>query len=95
MASGYSLNEKGETVVHGAKNLAEWKKTNPAGGRVSHGAYSRHIRKRYTDKRTTEGRQLATVMDALIDDLGGNQEISAPQRLLLDSIKSSLDCFNL
>ena len=55
-----------------------------------HGAYSRHVRKRFTDGRTREGRQLRAVIDALIDDLGGHDNLNAGQRLLLDTIQSKL-----
>lgn len=72
------------------KNLAKWNAENPAHGNLKHGAHSGTIRKRYSDKRTTEGRQLATVMQRLVQDLGGAPEISAPQALLLDNIRSKL-----
>ena len=55
-----------------------------------HGAYSRHVRKRYTDGRTREGRQLRAVIDDLIDDLGGHEKLNAGQRLLLDTLESKL-----
>ena len=55
-----------------------------------HGAYSRHMRKRFTDGRTREGRQLKAVMDDLIVDLGGHENLNAGQRLLLDTIQSKL-----
>jgi len=55
-----------------------------------HGAYTGHIRRRYSDKRYREGKQLQIVMDALIDDLGGQDSLTAGQRLLLDTIQSKL-----
>jgi hypothetical protein len=55
-----------------------------------HGAYTGHIRRRYSDKRYREGKQLQIVMDALIDDLGGQDSLTACQRLLLDTIQSKL-----
>ena len=48
------------------------------------------MRKRYSDKRTREGKQLHAVMDALVDDLGGHDNLTAAQRLLLDTIQSKL-----
>ncbi len=77
-------------IEAGKRNLANWKAENPAGGNLKHGAHSGTIRKRYSDKRTTEGQQLATVMQRLVEDLGGASEISAPQTLLLDNIRSKL-----
>lgn len=55
-----------------------------------HGAYSRHVRRRYTDARTREGRQLRAVIDDLIDDLGGHENLNPGQRLLLDTLQSKL-----
>ena len=55
-----------------------------------HGAYTGHIRRRYSDKRYREGKQLQAVMDALVDDLGGHDNLTAGQRLLLDTIQSKL-----
>jgi len=57
---------------------------------LKHGAFCKQMRKRYTDKRTREGKQLQAVMDALIDDLGGHDNLNAGQRLLLDTIQSKL-----
>lgn len=55
-----------------------------------HGAYTGHIRRRYSDKRYKEGKQLQVVMDALVNDLGGQENLNAGQRLLLDTIQSKL-----
>ena len=74
----------------GAKNLAKYKAENPSGGRLSHGAHSRHVRKRYSDLRTTEGQQLKAIIDGIIDDLGGQSKVTNSQRLLLDNIKAKI-----
>ena len=77
----------------GARNLAKWKEENPEAFRrvnLKHGAYSRHFAKRHTDARTREGKQLKAVMDALVADLGGHDNLNAGQRLLLDTIQSKL-----
>lgn len=74
----------------GRKNLAKWKAENPAGGALKHGAHSKIIRQRYSDKRTREGRQLAAVIQGLVDDLGGHANITNTQRLLLENIKAKL-----
>lgn len=55
-----------------------------------HAAYSGCIRRRYRDRRTAEGKQLTAVMDALVEDLGGQENLNAGQRLLLDTIESKL-----
>jgi hypothetical protein len=59
-------------------------------GALKHGAFSSHIRKRYSDKRTREGRQLESVIQGLIADLGGADNLSAAQLLLLDSLRSKI-----
>jgi hypothetical protein len=59
-------------------------------GALKHGAHSKHIRKRYSDKRTREGKQLANVMQGLVDDLGGSAELTSAQLLLIDNIRSKL-----
>ncbi len=79
-----------EKAEAGARNLAKWWQDHPEGGNLKHGAYSSQIRQRYSDKRTTEGKQLAVVMKNLADDLGGRENLTAAQSLLLDSIRSKL-----
>jgi hypothetical protein len=77
----------------GPENLKKWQAENPEEAKTSllkHGAFSKQIRRRYTDKRTREGRQLEGVIRGLIDDLGGAGDLSAAQCLLLDNIKSKL-----
>jgi len=56
----------------------------------THGVWCKHFRKRYTDARTREGKQLKAVMDSLVEDLGGQENLNAAQRLLLDTIQSKL-----
>lgn len=70
----------------GARNLAKWLKENPP--HLRHGAYSKHIRRRYSDKRTREGKQLALIMRNLRDDLG--PDISEGQNILLNRIAEKL-----
>lgn len=55
-----------------------------------HGAWSRHTRRRYTDQRTREGRQLKVILDDLVADLGDHENLTAGQRLLLDTLQSKL-----
>jgi hypothetical protein len=56
----------------------------------THGAYCQHFAKRYSDARTAEGKRLKAVMDSLVEDLGGHENLNAGQRLLLDTIQSKL-----
>ena len=58
--------------------------------RITHGAYSAQTRQRYSDERTTEGKQLRQTMDDLISDLGGHANLTADQRINLDSVRSIL-----
>ena len=74
----------------GQENLQKWLAENPSRGNLKHGANSKHMKKRYDDLRTSEGRQLRTVMEDLIADLGGSAVLTAPQRLFLDNIRSKL-----
>lgn len=58
--------------------------------RIKHGGYSAQTRKRYSDERTTEGKQLRQIIKDLTDDLGGPSSLTAAQRLLLDTLQSKL-----
>ena len=59
-------------------------------GRIVHGAYSERMRARYSDERTAEGRQPKATMDDLISDLGGHENLTSDQRIILDSVRSLL-----
>jgi len=61
-----------------------------ARGRIRHGITSKHVRKRYMDKRTREYKRLETIMQEMVCDLGGHENLSSFQRLLLDNIRSKL-----
>ena len=74
----------------GEQNLNNWLAEHPSGGNLRHGAHSSVIKRRYTDLRFRTGRELRGIMDALIEDLGGNDRVTAGQRLLLDNIKSKV-----
>jgi len=88
----YNISDEGRKTRQrvGSQNLAAWQKENPAGGRLSHGATSKTIRKRYSDRRTREGRALAEILDGLVDDLGGPAALSTGHQVILSSIKSKL-----
>ncbi len=82
-------NEDSELMGKGKKTPSRGRNTK---GRFTptHGAHCQHFRKRYTDARTREGKQLKAAMDALVDDLGGQTNLNAGQRLLLDTIQNKL-----
>lgn len=55
-----------------------------------HGAYTVHLKKRFSDKRTTEGRKLKAALNGIIKDLGGKDKLNQAQKLILDAIKPKL-----
>jgi hypothetical protein len=55
-----------------------------------HGARSSGIRKRFSDKRTAEGKELEQVMGAIVDDFGGLDQLSGHQMGLLMIIQEKL-----
>lgn len=79
---------KANRAAAGAANLATWKAKNPAGGGLTHGATSRHFRRRYSDLRTAEGKGLQAALDALVEDLGG--DLRAGQLLVLPRVREKL-----
>ncbi len=79
-----------KATAAGRQNLLDWKATHPEGSRLTHGAYSNGVRRRYGDKRYREGKQLDAIMKALIEDCGGQDKLTASQSLILDSIKSKI-----
>ena len=74
----------------GEKNLSTWLAQNPSHGNLKHGAHSGMVRRRYGDKRYREGKQLASIMKGLREDLGGNGNIPTAAQIILDSIKSKI-----
>jgi hypothetical protein len=61
------------------------KKLEPIAPHVKHGAASGTFRKRFDDKRSTQGRALSEAVDALVEHFGGPTNITAPMQLLIDS----------
>jgi hypothetical protein len=57
---------------------------------VIHGAQSSGIRKRFSDKRTAEGKELEQVMGAIVEDFGGLDALSGHQMGLLMIIQEKL-----
>jgi hypothetical protein len=75
-------------IEAGKKNLATWKRENPAGGNLTHGIYSETTRKRYSDLRTRDGKALQAILDAIKEDIG--PELDARQNLILALIREKL-----
>lgn len=91
----YKMTAKGKKTLAklGTKRLLDWQKENPdkaAARRLTHGAHSRTIRQRYSDKRTREGKALAEIISGLINDLGGPDELTTGHNILLSNIKAKL-----
>ena len=73
----------------GAKNLAKWKADNPEEAKAAaqkHGAFCAHIRERYSDERTVEGKRLKAVIDSLSQDIGG--DLTPAQQAILGFLRS-------
>ena len=87
-------NGKNRMAEAGAKNLAKFNQGVAEGKRppqnLKHGALSKHIHKRYRDKRTKEGRRLKAIIDGIVADLGGPSEISNTQNIILSNIRLKL-----
>jgi hypothetical protein len=75
----------------GCRNLMKWKASQPGGHvtpNLKHGVGSATIRQRYSDLRTTEGQRLKAVIDTLVADLGGPENINAGQQVILGALKA-------
>jgi len=73
----------------GASNLAKWQ--SESGHHLQalrHGVYSQTVRQRYSDLRTNEGKRLKTVMDSIVDDLGGAEQLNSAQNVILGGLRS-------
>ena len=83
---------KERSAAAGRANLARYheKTGNARTQNLKHGAYSSTIRQRYSDKRTTEGKQLYAVVSAVTDDLGGPASLNAGQQVLIASLRGKL-----
>lgn len=71
----------------GEANLAKWKENRPEGNRLTHGAKSRTVRRKFTDLRTREAKDLARTIRELEDDLG---PLSPGQRVILRNLAAKL-----
>jgi hypothetical protein len=83
------MSEEGQAnrAAAGAANLAAWKEKHPSGGNLKHGKRSRIVRRKFTDLRTREGKDLAATMQELADDLG---PISPGQKIILKNLAAKL-----
>ena len=52
---------------------------------LKHGANSPNFKQRFDDLRTTQGQALHNTMQNLISDLGGEMNLTAPMRIMLNS----------
>ena len=57
---------------------------------ITHGAHSKEVQAKYSDLRTKQGQKLAAVVNGLIQDLGGVENVSTAQNILIGNIKSKL-----
>ena len=90
MSRAKKITAKRKQREAGKKNLQKYLESSPAPPALKHGAYSQVIRHRYTDNRFKEAKQLKTITQDLIQDLGGEANVSAAQRLLLENVRSKL-----
>jgi len=78
----------------GPKNIEKINQEVEQGKRLApntrHGAWNRHIRKRYSDERTREGKRLKAVMQEIVADIGGKDKITVDQSLKLSNIRTKL-----
>jgi hypothetical protein len=75
---------------HGHQNLVKWKQENPGQCHTTHGATNKTIRKRYTDLRTTEGKNLQAIIDGFTQDCGGPDALDTRQQVLLGGVRTKL-----
>jgi len=75
---------------NGAKHLTKWREANPWGSRLSHGYCSQHFKERFSDLRTVEGKGLRAAINDLVSDLGGPENLTAGQNILLARIREKL-----
>lgn len=57
---------------------------------LKHGVTSKEVRRRYSDKRTEEGKRLAAVRSGLVDSIGGPDCVTTAQSLILAAIEAKL-----
>jgi hypothetical protein len=72
----------------GAQNLQKWLDEHPERGDYKHGGYSYHIRRRYSDGRYKQAKELNGIIMRLTRDAGGDENLSEGQRLILGVIRS-------
>jgi hypothetical protein len=63
---------------------------NPGQCHTSHGVSNKTVRKRYTDLRTTEGKQLQAIIEGFTADCGGPECLDSRQQVLLAIIRTKL-----
>ena len=73
----------------GRKNKVTIKKT-VAGRTIKHGAFSKYIRQTYSDLRTTKGKAVREIIDGIIQDKGGADQLTAGDQILLSNVRSKI-----
>ena len=75
----------------GSANLKKWQDEGGLVGlNVTHGCKSKMVRKKYGDKRTTEGKRLAEILRTLVEDLGGPANLTAGQQLICAGLRGKI-----
>lgn len=93
----YEISPEGKKIRQecSRKNLKIAHELYPRGGNLKHGVSRSGIKntsKRYSDRRTAEGKALASIMDAITSDLGGPENLNGLQQLTLSGITTKLIC---
>jgi hypothetical protein len=91
----YKVSKKGSKIrgETGTKNLIAWQKDNPRCGHFKHGVSPGGLPgtvKRYSDKRTREGKVLNSILNAIVQDLGGPESLNTGQQLILSGIQTKI-----
>lgn len=85
---------KGRMAAAGAQNLAKYNEEVAEGkrlpGAMRHGAFSVHIRERYSDGRSSEGKKLNRAIEAIQSDFGGPESMTAAQQMILGFLRTKL-----
>ena len=67
-----------------SKNITDFNEDVASGrtlpGSLKHGAYSKHMARKYSDGRHREAKRLNAILDDLTEDLGGPASLNAAQR---------------
>ena len=86
-------------IEQGKRNLEKHRQLVIAGKKpgmaTKHGVGSQHFRKRFSDKRTVEGKWLQSIVGEITNDLGGETRLTTDQRLILGTLQTKLQVLYL